>query len=81
MGFWKTMPTRRRSSITSSAGSMMSWPSKSDAPVVRTSSIRSFIRFRQRRNVDLPQPDGPISAVTSCRGKSMVMSNRACDLP
>ena len=28
--------------------------------------IRSFIRFRQRMNVDLPQPDGPISAVISC---------------
>ena len=25
-------------------------------PVVRTSSIRSFIRFRQRSSVDLPQP-------------------------
>jgi hypothetical protein len=25
----------------------------------------SFIRLRQRRKVDLPQPDGPMKAVTS----------------
>jgi hypothetical protein len=25
----------------------------------------SFIRFRQRRKVDLPQPEGPIIAITS----------------
>jgi hypothetical protein len=25
----------------------------------------SFIRFRQRRKVDLPQPDGPMKAVTA----------------
>ena len=48
-------------------------------PVIRTLSIRSFMRFRQRRKVDLPQPDGPIRAVTSSRGKSIEMSNRACD--
>ena len=40
-------------------------------PVVRTSSIRSFMRFRQRSKVDLPQPEGPIRAVTWWRGKSM----------
>ena len=34
-------------------------------PVTLADSIVSFIRFRQRRNVDLPQPDGPISAITS----------------
>ena len=27
-------------------------------------SITSFIRFRHLRKVDLPQPDGPIRAVT-----------------
>ena len=26
--------------------------------------MSSFMRLRERRNVDLPQPDGPISAVT-----------------
>ena len=36
-------------------------------PSTRAPSIRSFIRFRQRRNVVLPQPDGPIRAVISLR--------------
>jgi hypothetical protein len=26
--------------------------------------MRSFMRLKQRRNVDLPQPDGPMNAVT-----------------
>ena len=26
--------------------------------------MMSFIRFSERRNVDLPQPDGPMNAVT-----------------
>ena len=33
------------------------------SPSMRQPSTRSFIRFRLRRNVDLPQPLGPISAV------------------
>jgi hypothetical protein len=32
---------------------------------MRVPSIRSFMRLRQRRRVDLPQPDGPMNAVTS----------------
>jgi hypothetical protein len=36
--------------------------------------MRSFIRFRQRRKVDLPQPDGPISAVISCSARPMLTS-------
>ena len=31
---------------------------------MRAPGTRSFIRFSVLRNVDLPQPDGPISAVT-----------------
>ena len=46
-------------------------------PVVGTSSIRSFMRLRQRSKVDLPQPEGPIRAVTSRRGKSMLMLLKA----
>ena len=38
----------------------MSVPSKRIFPPVGTSR-----RFRERRNVDLPQPDGPIMATTS----------------
>ena len=35
---------------------------------LRRSGTSSCIRLRIRRNVDLPQPDGPISAVT-CAGR------------
>ncbi len=45
-------------------------PSSVISPVIRADSIVSFIRFRQRMNVDLPQPDGPISAMTSLRPTS-----------
>ena len=33
--------------------------------------MSSFIRFSERRKVDLPQPDGPISAVTCCSTMSI----------
>ena len=33
-------------------------------PSTRAPGITSCIRLSERRNVDLPQPDGPISAVT-----------------
>ena len=39
--------------------------------------IRSFIRFRQRRNVVLPQPDGPMNAVTAFSCTSSVASLEA----
>ena len=31
-------------------------------PVTRAIGIVSFMRLRQRRKVDLPQPDGPMKA-------------------
>ena len=43
----------------------------------RVPSIRSFIRFRVRRNVDLPQPDGPIRAATEHSGITTATSYRA----
>ena len=45
--------------------------------MMRTLSIRSFIRLRQRRSVDLPQPEGPMNAVTCLAGMSIVMSKSA----
>ena len=48
---------------------------------MRTSSMRSFIRFRQRSSVDLPQPDGPMNAVTWLAGRSSEMSCSACFSP
>ncbi len=40
--------------------------------------MMSFIRLRHRRSVDLPQPDGPISAVTFLSGNSIETSYSAC---
>jgi hypothetical protein len=43
----------------------MSCPWYSIFPVTRAPVMRSFIRFRLRSTVDLPQPEGPIMAVIS----------------
>src|SRR5262245_42929298 len=42
----------------------MSRPSIVTVPSIRAPGTMSFMRFRVRRKVDLPQPDGPMSAVT-----------------
>src|SRR5437899_2838278 len=47
----------------------MSSPWSSTLPVIQPPSDSSCMRFRQRRNVVLPHPEGPISAVTVCVGK------------
>src|SRR5206468_552398 len=39
------------------------------------------MRLSSRKNVDLPQPDGPMSAVTERSGISTEMSHRACLSP
>ena len=44
-------------------------------------SIRSFIRLKQRRSVDLPQPEGPMMAVTFRAGISMFTSVSARNGP
>ena len=41
------------------------------APATRQPSMVSFMRLMQRRNVVLPQPDGPMKAVTARSGMSM----------
>ncbi len=66
VGFWKTMPTLRRTLATSESNKDA--PSSSIVPVVRAPGISSCMRFRQRSSVDLPQPDGPIIAVTWLAG-------------
>ena len=43
----------------------MSTPSSSTSPAIAAPGTSWCIRLRIRRNVDLPQPDGPISEVTS----------------
>ena len=70
-GFWNTMPMLRRSSVTSTPGAKMSCPRKVTLPSMRQPSTRSFMRLSVFKNVDLPQPDGPIRAVMACAGTSM----------
>jgi hypothetical protein len=41
----------------------------------------SFMRFRQRRKVDLPQPDGPMKAVTLSVSTSIETFSIACFSP
>src|SRR2546429_179307 len=62
------MPMRRRSGTASTPASYTSAPSSSTEPVTQAPSDSSCMRFRQRRKVLLPQPDGPITAVTVCAG-------------
>src|SRR3990170_646746 len=57
---WNTIPIRARTASTSISGSVMSMPSISTLPAVGTSR-----RLMQRSNVDLPDPDGPITQTTS----------------
>ena len=52
----------------------MSFPSSRTSPSTRVSGMMSFIRFRQRRNVDFPQPDGPMKAVTDFSGTASEIS-------
>jgi hypothetical protein len=56
-------------------------PSSSMLPFTRAMSIVSFMRLRQRRNVDLPQPDGPIMEITWCRPTSRSTPKMACLSP
>ena len=42
----------------------MSSPSSTTEPSTRAPGISSCIRLSERRKVDFPQPDEPISAVT-----------------
>jgi hypothetical protein len=50
-------------------------------PFTTVPGIVSFIRFRQRKKVDLPHPDGPIKAVTWFGKTSMQILLSAWDLP
>src|SRR5437879_12134150 len=59
----------------------MSAPSSSTRPVTQPPSDSSCMRFRHRRNVLLPHPDGPMTAVTVCAGKIIVTSFRTARRP
>ena len=73
------MPTRCRSATRSVLGEKTDVPSTRMSPSWRTPGIRSLSRLIERRNVDLPQPDGPMIAVTDLR--SMLKRQVPEDLP
>src|SRR3954453_9939031 len=56
-------------------------PSNKTRPVIQPPSESSCIRLRVRRKVDLPQPDGPISACTRLASKPSETSLIAVNLP
>ena len=43
--------------------------------------MSSLSRLMERRKVDFPHPDGPMSAVTSRGAMARLMSNSACVFP
>ena len=56
-------------------------PSSSIWPVTLALATVSFMRFSERRKVDLPQPDGPMKAVTRSVQTSIDTSLIACFSP
>src|SRR5438093_675643 len=81
LGCWNTMPTSRRSATGSMPFENTETPSSRMSPAWRVCGISSFNRFTERKNVLLPQPDGPIRAVTARRGMATVTSNNAWVAP
>src|SRR5436305_1324585 len=59
----------------------MSRPSNRTSPSTRAPGTVSCMRLRQRSSVDLPQPDGPMIAVTSPLRTPNVMSRTTRDAP
>ena len=63
---WNTMPSFSRISSISTSESLIFFPSRKTSPPLGSSN-----RFRQRRNVLLPEPEGPITQTTS---RSLIVS-------
>src|SRR2546426_12778202 len=80
-GAWNTMPTSRRSATGSVPFENTETPSSRMSPVRRVFGISSFNRFTERRKVLLPQPEGPIRAVTARRGMATGTSDSAWGAP
>src|SRR3954464_14844459 len=59
----------------------MSCPSRMTRPLTRAPGTVSCIRLRQRRKVDLPHPDGPMTAVTVRSVRSTDTPRTACTAP
>src|SRR5487761_1646225 len=76
------MPTRRRN-LTTSMLSIFS-PSRRISPSTRAWRTVSVMRFKLRKKVDFPQPEGPITAVTTFEEISMsaigeIINNHVAD--
>src|ERR1700745_2787416 len=56
-------------------------PSARTLPVTRAPGTTSCIRLRHRMNVDLPQPDGPMTAVTALGAMVTPIPCKTCALP
>ena len=59
----------------------MSWLSMMILPVTLAIGMVSFMRLMQRRNVDLPQPEGPMKAITARSGMFTDTFCSACLAP
>src|SRR6185503_6692526 len=59
----------------------MSRPSKRTSPSTRVPAPVSCMRYKHRNNVDFPQPDGPMIAVTSPVGTANLTSRTTRDAP
>ena len=59
----------------------MSSPSSRTSPSTRAPGVTSCMRFSERSTVDLPQPDGPMKAVTLRGGTASSTSATAWNLP
>src|SRR6266566_4921669 len=68
---------RRRSSMGFTARAYTFTLSSNTAPTTLASGVSSCMRLRQRSSVLLPQPDGPIMAVTVCAGNRSDTSRTA----
>ena len=81
-GFWKTMPIcfLERHDVDVLVVDVLALERQACRSRGR-SGMRSFMRFRQRRNVDLPQPEGPMMAVMLFALMPMLMCFRAGILP
>jgi len=78
-GFWNTIPTRRRTRTGSRE--RMSSPSRRIRPSTRVWGTVSWSRLMHRMSVDLPQPEGPMMALTWRSGKSIEISETARFVP
>ena len=80
-GRWNTMPTTRRTATGSTPLPYRSVPSSVDLPLTCAPGMTSCIRLSVRSRVDLPQPDGPMKAVT-VRGSTVIeTSSTAWNVP